>query len=63
MTSMPSPVRLRGIALGLALLAMGALGALPSARADEAAIRKNLAERLPNLPRLRNSEAVPSRVS
>lgn len=49
MTSMPSPVRLRGIALGLALLAMGAL---PSARADEAAIRKNLAERLPNLPKI-----------
>ena len=52
MTSMPSPIRLRGIGLGLALLAMGALGVLPSARADEAAIRKNLAERLPNLPRI-----------
>jgi thiol:disulfide interchange protein DsbC len=46
--SLPSPIRRRARALGLALLLPLAQPAL----ADEAAIRKNLPERLPNLPKI-----------
>jgi thiol:disulfide interchange protein DsbC len=46
--SLPSPIRRRASAMGLALL----LPLAQLALADEAAIRKNLPERLPNLPKI-----------
>jgi len=47
---MPKPVSLRGAAAFLLALVAG--GVVTAARADEAAIRKNLAERLPSLPKI-----------